>query len=80
MNTAHEKAQEVLTTHRDKLDLISRQLIETETIDSKEFAALMSGQPLDPATPPPPPAPSAKPAATEPPSRLVGPAPAPLPA
>ena len=81
VSTAHEKAQEILTAHRDKLDLISHRLIEVETIDSKDFAALMSGQPLDPPTAATaPPAPSTKPAATEPPSRLVGPAPAPMPA
>jgi cell division protease FtsH len=81
VSTAHDKAREILNTHRDKLDLISRRLIEVEAIDGKEFAALMSGQPIEP-----PPAPSApppaqpKPAISEPPNWQVGPAPAPLPA
>jgi cell division protease FtsH len=82
VSTAHEKARDILTTHRDRLDLIARKLIEVETIDSKDFAALMSDQPLEPpsAAPVTPPAPLSKPAAAEPPSRLVGPTPAPMPA
>jgi hypothetical protein len=31
---------EVLTHHRDKLDLIARELIEKETLEAEEFAAL----------------------------------------
>jgi cell division protease FtsH len=46
VNDAYNKAKTVLTTHRDKLELVAKRLIEIETIDTKEFESLMSnGQP-----------------------------------
>ncbi len=79
---AYDRAKEILTRYPDKLNLIARRLIEVETIDGKEFAALMSGQPAEPPAAPPsaPPSPQPRPATSEPPSWQVGPAPAPIPA
>jgi len=81
VTTAHDKARQILTEHRDKLDLIAHTLIEVETLDEKTFAALMSGQPLEPPQPTPsaPPIPQPHPV-SEPPNWQVGPAPAPMPA
>lgn len=39
---AHNKAKEVLTTYRDKLEAIARHLIEVETIESPELEALFA--------------------------------------
>jgi cell division protease FtsH len=81
VTTAHDRARQILTEHRDKLDLIAHTLIEVETLDEKAFAALMSGQPLEPPQPTPsaPPIPQPHPV-SEPPNWQVGPAPAPMPA
>jgi cell division protease FtsH len=55
---AYDKARTVLTTHRDKLELVASRLIEIETINTAEFEALMRGErppaispPAAPATP-----------------------------
>jgi cell division protease FtsH len=55
---AHDKARTVLTTHRDKLELVASRLMEIETINAAEFEALMRGDrppaispPTAPATP-----------------------------
>jgi len=79
--TAYNRARQILIEHRDQLDLVAKRLIEVETLDEREFAALMSGQPVEPtpAAPSTPSVPQARPA-TEPPSWQMGPAPAPLPA
>ncbi len=54
---AYDKAKETLTTYRDKLNLIASRLMEVETIDAKEFDALMNtGQPPAAAPPAAPPA------------------------
>jgi len=81
VTTAHDKALQVLTEQRGKLDLVAHKLMEVETLDGKEFEALMSGQPAEPPqiSPGAPPAPQARPA-NEPPNWQVGPAPAPIPA
>jgi cell division protease FtsH len=39
---AHDRAKEVLTTYRDKLEAIARRLIEVETIDAPELEALFA--------------------------------------
>ena len=39
---AHQRAKEILTSHRDKLDLLARTLIEQETLNREEFAALLA--------------------------------------
>ena len=48
VSTSYDKARQILTQHRDKLDLVAHRLVEVETLDAKEFTALMSGQPLEP--------------------------------
>ena len=42
----HEQATDILTTHRDKLDLIAKTLLDVETLEADEFIALMEGYPL----------------------------------
>jgi len=81
VSAAHDKAREILTQHRDKLDVIARKLVEVETLDAKQFNALMTGQPMEPpqATPTTPPTTPARPA-SESPNWQVGTAPAPMPA
>jgi cell division protease FtsH len=81
VSAAHDKARDILNQHRDKLDLIAHKLVEIETLDVKQFNALMTGQPMEPpqATPTAPPASPARPA-SEPSNWQVGSAPAPLPA
>jgi cell division protease FtsH len=81
VTTAHDKAKQILSEHRDQLDQVAHKLIEVETLDAKEFAALMSGLPIEPpqVLPGAPPVPQARPA-SEPPNWQVGPAPAPIPA
>ena len=82
VSTSYDKARQILTQHRDKLDRVAHQLIEIETLDAKEFAALMSGQPLEPPPSPPatPPTTQARPASGESSGWQVGPTPAPMPA
>jgi len=41
---AHKRAKDVLTTYREKLDLIAETLIEVETLDAEEFVALLEGE------------------------------------
>ncbi len=56
----YQVAYQLLHSHRDKLELIAQRLLEVETLEADEFAALMEG--IDPAeappTTPPPPRPS----------------------
>jgi cell division protease FtsH len=40
---AHQSAKDVLTEHREQLDTLSEILLERETIDAKEFVALLGG-------------------------------------
>ncbi|MCA9930152.1 MAG: ATP-dependent zinc metalloprotease FtsH [Anaerolineales bacterium] len=42
----HEQARNILTMHRDKLDVIAKALLDVETLEADEFIALMEGQPL----------------------------------
>jgi len=55
IDSAHRKALEVLTEHRDKLDLISQRLLEVETLEAAEFTALLEGKDVPAQTPPTPP-------------------------
>jgi cell division protease FtsH len=53
---AHERARDALSRHREALDRIAQRLIEVETLDADEFAALFEGVseegPKTPETPP----------------------------
>jgi cell division protease FtsH len=48
MNDAHAKAEQVLTTHRKLLDIVSKRLIEVETIEREEYEQIIvaNGVPL----------------------------------
>ncbi|MFO7740794.1 MAG: ATP-dependent zinc metalloprotease FtsH [Anaerolineae bacterium] len=82
---AHKKATQVLTEYREQLDRIAQTLIEVETLDAEEFAALFEGradQALDPSESTPPPSGSEQPADRTAPNRRkpsldMPPAPAP---
>jgi cell division protease FtsH len=50
IDAEYERARQILTEHREQLDLIANTLLEIETLESHEFAALMNGEEL----PPPP--------------------------
>ena len=45
IETAYDRAVEVLTTHRDKLNLLAETLVEKETLDGEEFEALFADLP-----------------------------------
>ena len=51
IDRAHQLATEILTTHRDKLNLVSQKLLEVETLEAAEFVALMEGKDIT-ASPP----------------------------
>ena len=77
IDRAYERAMEVLTTHRDRLQALADKLIAEETVDSDEFEKLFSDLPpkenLHGISPRTPDAPGLTPGATP------GPAPAPAP-
>jgi cell division protease FtsH len=45
IENAYDRAADVLTTHRGKLDLLAETLVEKETLDAVEFEALFSDLP-----------------------------------
>ncbi|MBN1642701.1 MAG: ATP-dependent zinc metalloprotease FtsH [Anaerolineae bacterium] len=45
INEAYERAQQVLTEHRDKLVAVATRLMEVETLDADEFEAIMNSVP-----------------------------------
>lgn len=47
----YERATQILTEHRDKLELVAKWLLEVETLEAFEFAALMEGRELPPRPP-----------------------------
>jgi cell division protease FtsH len=53
IDAAHELAKDILTRHRDKLNLVAQRLLEVETLEAAEFVALIEGQDV-PSSPPPP--------------------------
>ncbi|WP_420630776.1 ATP-dependent zinc metalloprotease FtsH [Candidatus Leptofilum sp.] len=57
IDAQYSKATEILTTHRNKLDLIAMELLERETLDADDFVALIEGESLpssyNQTTPPP---------------------------
>lgn len=44
VDDAYEKAMEILTTHKDQLDLIAKNLIERETLNKEELEELLKGK------------------------------------
>lgn len=46
IDESYKQADELLRTNRDKLDLIANALLEQETLDAEEIAALMEGRSL----------------------------------
>ena len=44
VNKAYDRTTEILTTHRDQLELIARYLFENEKIEGDEFIELMEGK------------------------------------
>ena len=45
IDKAYERAVEVLTTHRDRLDALAEKLIAEETVDAEGFEGLFTGFP-----------------------------------
>jgi cell division protease FtsH len=45
IETAYDRASEVLTTHRARLDLLAATLVEKETLDTEAFEALFADMP-----------------------------------
>lgn len=48
IDDSYARAEEILTNHRDKLETITRALLDRETIDRTQFEALMEGKELGP--------------------------------
>ncbi len=46
VDRCHQKAREILSENRDKLDSLVRALLERETLDRPEFLAVMAGETL----------------------------------
>ena len=67
VESAHQRARDILTEHREILDSVSEILIRRETIEKEEFEALLLGTPESEVFPdeapqiPPPPTPADKP-------------------
>jgi cell division protease FtsH len=87
VDRARQRAYEVLTQNRDKLDIVVNKLIEQETLESDEFNKLFeegdTGVPVAASTPdqsPPPGAPAGEERRREKGEKGKGPAPAPTPA
>ena len=53
----YDEAKQLLSEHREVLDLVSDALLERETLDGAELQLLIDGQPLPPLAPPVAPAP-----------------------
>src|SRR6185312_4171722 len=48
VDRSYQRASDLLTTHRDKLDRVVRALLERETLTREEFLAVMAGEELPP--------------------------------
>ncbi|MBS3947413.1 MAG: ATP-dependent zinc metalloprotease FtsH [Dethiobacter sp.] len=46
MDDCYKNAEEIIKNNRDKLDLLANGLLEQESLDAEEIAALMEGKPL----------------------------------
>jgi cell division protease FtsH len=47
IDVCYQKCEEILTKNRDKLDLIAEALLEKETLDAQEIAAIIEGKTLE---------------------------------
>src|SRR6476619_7016446 len=47
VEAAHQRAKDILSERRDSLETISKILVKRETIDAKEFVALLEGKPAE---------------------------------
>jgi cell division protease FtsH len=67
VDQAEARAEELLSTHWDKMEALVAALLDRETLDREEFLAVMNGQPLPERQVEPPPAPNEpdQPAASE---------------
>ena len=48
IDSAYERAKDILTEHMDQLERIAQYLLEHEKVDSEGFKALMEGREVDP--------------------------------
>jgi cell division protease FtsH len=69
---AHQRAKEVLNSHRGGLDQLSKILLERETIESEEFEQLLAGKPEQEVFGAPEPSEPEQPPAREPERKPVG--------
>jgi cell division protease FtsH len=51
VDRCHQRATDMLTTHREKLDAVVQALLERETLSREEFLAVMAGEQLEPMPP-----------------------------
>ncbi|HQD05267.1 MAG TPA: hypothetical protein PKX19_00580, partial [Bacillota bacterium] len=51
IDMCYQRAQEILETNRDKLEVIAEELLRKETLDAKEIEALVKGEKLADAEP-----------------------------
>ncbi len=51
VDEAYNVTKHILTTHRDKLDTIAQRLLDEETLNAEEFAALFAPEPPAPVSP-----------------------------
>jgi len=65
IDTEHQRAHQILTDNRDKLNLIAEKLLEVETLEADEFIALMEGKDLPPPPSQPPPKAALEPSSIE---------------
>lgn len=46
IDTEYERAKQLLSENRERLELVARRLLEVETLEADEFVALMEGRPM----------------------------------
>ena len=46
IDESYERAEQIITEHRDKLELVAKTLLEIETLEADEFVALIEGKEL----------------------------------
>jgi cell division protease FtsH len=53
IDAEYERAYRIVTENRDKLELVAQRLLEVETLEADEFAALVEGGETAPTSSPP---------------------------